>query len=180
MKTMNQSAEIIEPGVIRFERLLSGTIEQVWAYLTESEKRGKWLASGEMELNPGGKVHLQFKHSNLSEKDDPIPEKYCNMENGAESTGRITAIDPPHLLSFTWGSESEDASEVTFELQEHASGVQLTLTHRRLPESEWVGVCSGWHTHLNILVEVAAGQPTSGFWRMHGKLEKEYQKVFGK
>ncbi|WP_234274916.1 hypothetical protein [Billgrantia zhangzhouensis] len=30
---------------IRFERLLPGPIERVWAFLTESDKRGLWLAS---------------------------------------------------------------------------------------------------------------------------------------
>ena len=45
---------ITEAGTIRFERLLPGPIERVWAYLTESDKRAKWLAAGDMDLRPGG------------------------------------------------------------------------------------------------------------------------------
>ena len=48
--------EVISPTEIRFERLLPGPIETVWSYLTESGKRGEWLASGPMELRVGGKV----------------------------------------------------------------------------------------------------------------------------
>ena len=64
------------PGIIRFERLLPGPIERVWAYLTESEKRSRWLASGEMDIRIGGRVELNFFHANLAPHDDPIPEKY--------------------------------------------------------------------------------------------------------
>ena len=67
-----------EPETIRFERLLPGPIEQVWAYLTESEKRARWLAAGTMELYAGGSVELIFNHDNLTPHDDPIPEKYKN------------------------------------------------------------------------------------------------------
>ena len=72
--------EFIEKGTIRFERLLPGPIERVWAYLTETDKTGKWLASGEMELKVGGKVKLIFNHDNLSSNPDPVPEKYKDFE----------------------------------------------------------------------------------------------------
>lgn len=36
--------EKIAEESIRFERLLPGPIERVWAFLTESDKRGQWLA----------------------------------------------------------------------------------------------------------------------------------------
>ena len=41
--------EVLSPTEIRFERLLPGPIENVWSYLTDSQKRGEWLASGPME-----------------------------------------------------------------------------------------------------------------------------------
>ena len=48
---MNQNEQLgVFDGtqVVRFERLLPGPIERVWAYLTESDKRSLWLASGAM------------------------------------------------------------------------------------------------------------------------------------
>ena len=63
------------PGTVRIERLLPGPIERVWAYITDSEKRRKWLASGPMELKPGGQVELVFRNSELSRDAGPTPEK---------------------------------------------------------------------------------------------------------
>ncbi len=58
---MNEYGVVTEPRTVYFERLLPGPIERVWAYITESEKRGKWLATGEMELRVGGRVDLKFQ-----------------------------------------------------------------------------------------------------------------------
>jgi len=57
---------VTEPGTVRFERLLPGPIERVWSYLTESDKRRTWLASGEMELQVGGRVELIWRNSELT------------------------------------------------------------------------------------------------------------------
>ena len=42
---MNDCSMIIEPGTLRIQRLLPGPIEQVWVYLTESDKQ-RHLAGG--------------------------------------------------------------------------------------------------------------------------------------
>ena len=118
---MNQFGKIIGPGTIRFERLLPGSVEVVWTYLTESEKRGKWLASGEMELFEGGKIELNFVHADLSAVKEVIPSKYKDYEKGHGFTGRVTKCDPPNLLSFTWA----DNSEVTFKLIQRGAQVLL-------------------------------------------------------
>ena len=62
---MSEHGVVTEPGTIRFERLLPGPIERVWAYLTEADKRRQWFAGGEMELRAGGKADLLFRHAEL-------------------------------------------------------------------------------------------------------------------
>ncbi|MBX3443417.1 MAG: hypothetical protein KF774_13510 [Planctomyces sp.] len=52
----------------------------MWEHLTEREKRGKWLASGEMELRVGGKVQLHFLLASLTSHQEPTPERFKNME----------------------------------------------------------------------------------------------------
>ena len=47
---MSDFGVVLESGTVRFERLLPGPVERVWSYLTDSEKRGQWLASGPFEL----------------------------------------------------------------------------------------------------------------------------------
>ena len=54
------------PGEVRLERLLPGPVERIWAYLTDGEKRARWLAAGSTEERVGGKVVLRFRHADLS------------------------------------------------------------------------------------------------------------------
>ncbi|MCI0406725.1 MAG: SRPBCC family protein [candidate division Zixibacteria bacterium] len=158
------------------ERVLPGPIERVWAYLTESEKRGKWFAAGEMELREGGRVELLFHNSQLSPHAEPTPEKYKKYE-GYKSTGQVTRCEPPRVLAFLWGEEKGPPSEVTFELSPRGDDVLLVLTHRRLAtRGNMVGVSGGWHIHLAILSDILHGVPPRPFWSNHAKLEAEYEK----
>lgn len=165
------------PGTVRFERLLPGPIERVWTYLTESDKKAKWLAAGVVEARVGGKVEFRFKHSDLSEIDDPIPEKYKHMEGGTYFEGRVTKWNPPRLLSYTWGEGTGEDSEVTFELTPEGEKVRLVLTHRRLGDDSdiLISVASGWHTHLDILFDRINGRTPQGFWTVHTRMEREYK-----
>lgn len=174
----NQYGTFPEPETLRFERLLSGPIERVWEYLTKSDKKAKWLAAGDVEPGDGGKVELHFHHKDLSEKDDPIPEKYKTMEEGTYFEGRVVDWDPPHLLSYTWGEETGEESLVTFELtQKQNNKVLLILTHQRLGDdrANFISVASGWHTHLGILIDRLNDEKPKGFWEVHTKMEEEYE-----
>jgi uncharacterized protein YndB with AHSA1/START domain len=163
---------ITEAGAIRFERLLPGPIERVWAYLTDADKRGKWLASGAVQPWVGGKVELHFRHADLSPQAEKIPDKYKQYENGAGFTAEVTRWEPPRVLSHTWA----DGSEVTFELTVQGENVLLVLTHRRLTPSEMRSVAGGWHTHLGILVDHLNGRTPQPFWTTHARLEAEYER----
>lgn len=176
---MSKYGEFTEPGTIRFERLLPGPIERVWAYLTESDKKAQWLAAGSIEPRIGGNVELIFKHKNLSEENDPIPDKYKYMEEGTGFTGRVTQYDPPRLLSYTWGEETGEESEVTFELKPQDEKVLLVLTHRRLGDDRdvLISVGAGWHTHLGILADRLKRKKPDGFWKVHNRMEKEYGQI---
>jgi uncharacterized protein YndB with AHSA1/START domain len=175
---MSDYGVFTEPGTVRFERLLPGPIERVWTYLTESDKRGTWLATGEMELRVGGLVELNFRHADLSPQAESIPEKYKQYEYGTSFTGRITACDPPRLLSHTWGEETGEESEVTFELFPRGEQVLLVLTHRRLGDDRdlLLSVASGWHTHLGILIDRLNDRVPQGFWSVHTRMEEEYER----
>ena len=169
--------QVTGPGSVRFERVLPGPIERVWTYLTEPDKRGKWLAKGPMELRVGGAVELEFHHADLSPEPDAPPEKYRKHEGGSTMHGRVTTSDPPRLLSYTWGEENGPDTEVTFELTPRGQDVLLVLTHRRLADSDAMqSVSGGWHAHLGILADVLEGRTPRPFWTTHARLEKEYEK----
>jgi uncharacterized protein YndB with AHSA1/START domain len=168
----------VEPTTVRFERLLPGPIERVWSYLTESDKRGQWLASGEIEPRVGAGFKLHFHHNSLSSKPAPVPERFKQFENGVDSEHQVTRYEPPHVLSITWG-EATNPSEVTFELAPEGGRVRLTLTHRRLANrTDMVGTAGGWHTHLGILTERLMGLDPRPFWTAFLEIDGEYEKRF--
>ncbi|ROU06628.1 SRPBCC family protein [Lysobacter enzymogenes] len=160
---------------VRIERVLPGPIERVWAYLTESDKRRHWLAAGEMDLRVGGAVELNFDNARLTRNDDPPPAKYAS-DCVNTMRGRITAIEPPHLLRYTWNEDSGSKSEVSFELSAQDDQVLLVVHHRHLSNrAGLVGVSGGWHAHLGLLIDVLSQREPEGFWRSHKRLDAEYE-----
>jgi len=178
---LNPDGEVIDANTVRFERLLPGPVERVWAFLTESEKRGLWLATGEFDLRPGGKTRLRFRHKDLSPKKAPAPAQYRKMdEEGGGFDGKVLRCEPPRLLTITWGGE-EHESEVTFELTPQPDGqVLLTLTHRRLSDDDMRSVAPGWHTHLDILADRLSGREPENFWIAFAQWKAHYAAKPGK
>lgn len=155
-----------EPATVWLQRLLPGSIERVWAYLTESDLRRQWLAAGPMDLTPGGVVELTWRNGELSPDEtrpDSMPEEHS-------MTSRIIRVEPPRLLSFTWNS-----GEVAFELEPQGAEVLLTVTHQRLPDRNgMLSVSAGWHAHLDVLADKLAGRTPGPFWSKWTRLRAEY------
>ena len=171
---MSEFGKSTSKDTVRIERLLPGPIERVWEYLADSEKRGKWLASGPMELRVGGKVQLSFLHSSLTPHQESIPERFKTMECGHGFEGTVTQCEPPRLLAYTWGG---DTSEVKFELTPQGEKVLLVITHTRLRDrDEKTLVASGWHTHLDILEDNLLEQTPRPFWSTFEQVEVEYKR----
>ncbi|PXX98700.1 ATPase [Halomonas sp. LBP4] len=176
LASQSQHGQLFAPDSIRFERLLPGPIERVWAYLTESDKRAQWLAAGSMEPRPGSAFALHFDHAGLSPHQSPIPERFRQFEGGCTTHHEVLRYEPPHRLMLSWGGGEEPPSEVTFELSEEGDRVRLTLTHRRLGDIDTlVDVAGGWHTHLAILAEVLVGRTPPPFWPLFERMEEEYR-----
>jgi uncharacterized protein YndB with AHSA1/START domain len=161
------------PGEVRLERLLPGPVERIWAYLTDGEKRGRWLAAGSTQQWVGGKVVLRFRHADLSPEQDP-PPKFAAYKDGHSMEGTVTRCEPNRVLSYTWGDANED-SEVMFELEPRGAEVLLVVTQRRLrSRAGMANVAAGWHVHLGILIDHLAGREPRGFWSNHARLEADY------
>lgn len=172
---MNDYGTLIDTHTFQLKRVLPGPIERVWAYLTQSDKRGQWLATGEMDLREGGAVELHFSHADLTPHDEAPPPKYKKLEGGGTLQGHITKCEPPRLLGYRWGAEA-DASEVTFELKPQGADVLLVLTHSKLRDrDEMISVSGGWHVHMDILIDNLEGREPRPFWSTHAALEAEYE-----
>ena len=115
---MSEYGQVIDNGTVRFERLLPGPVDRVWQYLTDSQLRGTWLATGAMEPRTGGAVTLRFRHQELTDHDEATPAKHKEMENGHTMIARITRWEPPNHLAYTWDADSE----VSFDLEARWQG----------------------------------------------------------
>ena len=172
---MKSEGVLLDDNTVRFERLLPGPIERVWSYLAEGDKRAKWLCGGETEPRVGGHVDMLFHNASLSGPDDiERPEKYREYSDKITFSGTVTHYEPPRVLAHTWDFEG-DSSEVRYELSEQGDKVLLVLTHTRLNSTEEIiSVCGGWHTHLDVLVDVLENQVVRPFWATLTENEAEY------
>lgn len=177
---MNEYGELVDENTVRFERLLPGPIERVWRYLTESDKRARWLCAGDVETEVDGHVDMHFHNVSLSSDEDiPRPDKYRDRPEKMSFTGKVTRCERPHVLAHTW-EFGDESSEVCYELEAQGDKVRLVLTHRRLETSDTVlSVSGGWHTHLNILEDVLDERDPRPFYRMQLQYEAEYGAKLG-
>lgn len=161
---------ITEPATLTIQRSLPGPISRVWDYLTKSELRRQWMASGEMEMKNGASFTFTWRNDELTTPPGKRPDGF-GAEHSMECS--ITELDPPHRLSITWGS----TGGVTFTLEERGNRVLLTVIHRRLPSRElMLLVGPGWHAHLDLLVaRVSGAKDDEPFWDKWSRLQKDYE-----
>ncbi|MEX2518321.1 MAG: SRPBCC family protein [Paracoccaceae bacterium] len=168
LSTIDAFGDVDAANTLTIRRLMPGSVERVWAYLTESELRAKWLASGEMAMKVGAPFELVWRNSELTDPPGERPEGFSG-EHRMES--RIVELDPPRKLVIAWSG----AGDVSFELRPEGEGVLLTVTHRRIPERAMrLMIGAGWHSHLDVLVARVAGAQPAPFWDCWTRLRKEY------
>jgi uncharacterized protein YndB with AHSA1/START domain len=168
--TLDTYGVLTEPATLTIKRVLPGPIERVWAYLTDSDLRRKWLAAGQMEMKVGAPFELVWRNDELTDPPGERPDGF-----GAEHRmpSRITELDPPRKLSIAWSN----SGDVTFELEPKGDKVLLTLTHRRLPNrTTMLMVGAGWHMHLDVLVARATGEEPAPFWDGWSRLKQDYDR----
>ncbi|TXL81818.1 SRPBCC family protein [Vineibacter terrae] len=140
---MSDDGQLGTDTVVRFERVLPGPIERVWAYLTTSAHLAGWLGEGTIEPRAGGAVDIGKGHIR----------------------GIVTQWKPPRLLAYTWNVFGPDDVESPFpesyvmiELKPHGDDVLLTLTHRPILAGFEGLTRTGWHTLLDMLGALLRGE----------------------
>jgi uncharacterized protein YndB with AHSA1/START domain len=171
LATLDAYGELIEPATLKIQRLLPGSVERCWAYLTESELRRQWLAAGEMEMKVDAPFELVWRNDELS---NPPGERPAGFPEEHRLQSRITELDPPRKLAIAWGN----TGGVSFELEPQGDQVLLTVIHRRLPDRETLlNVSAGWHAHLDTLASRARGGQATSFWDEWSRLKVEYDRL---
>ena len=142
---MSDLGQVLRVPAVRFDRRLPGSVEQVWAHLTEPGKLAAWYGEdGLIEPREGGAVLLSDGHIR----------------------GVVTQWKPYRKLAYTWNvfSPGEDESPypesyLTLELEPHDGGVVLTLTHLPILERFEGQNAMGWHTFLDMLAAAIGDRP---------------------
>ncbi len=171
LATLSDYGELFGPSTLKIQRRLPGPIERAWAYVTESDLRRQWLAAGQMELRVGAPFEFIWRNDELTDPPGTRPEGFAE-EHRMQS--RITELEPPHKIGFTWGTDGE----VTIELKPAGDQVLLILTHNRLPSDRAIKlkIGAGWHMHLDILLARARGKEPEPFWDGWVRLRDEYER----
>jgi uncharacterized protein YndB with AHSA1/START domain len=115
---------------LRLERRLDHSIERVWRAVTEPAELRQWFVA-EAPWTPAAGEEFE----------------------AAGQSGRITALEPPSLIAWTWGVE-----RYSFELTPDGEGCVLVFTHVFDPElgPAWQHA-AGWETYFNRLDAHLAG-----------------------
>ena len=115
---------------LRLERRLDHSVERVWRAVTVPAELARWFVAEAPWTPAAGE----------------------EFEAGGER-GRITALEPPRLIAWTWGIE-----EYSFELTADGDGCVLVFTHVFNPElgPGWQHA-AGWETYFNRLDAHLAG-----------------------
>jgi uncharacterized protein YndB with AHSA1/START domain len=163
---------LIEPATLKIQRLLPGPVERVWAYLTDSDLRRQWLAAGEMEMKVDAPFELTWRNSELTDPPGQRPEGF-GEEHSMES--RITELDPPRKIAFTW----TNSGGVSFELEARGDEVLLTIIHSRVADRSMLRMVGpGWHAHLDVLAARMRGAEPVPHWDNWTHLKKDYAERF--
>lgn len=159
---------VTEPATLTLRRRLPGPIERVWAWLTDSDLRRRWLAAGTMDLAVGAPFELVWRNDTLTDPPGRRPDGFAEEHRMA---CRITEVDPPRRLAFTW----QGSGDVSFDLAPAGDDVLLTVIHRRLPDrATLLSVGPGWHAHLDLLVSRVTGGPAAPHWDHWTRLRGAY------
>jgi uncharacterized protein YndB with AHSA1/START domain len=128
MTTTQQTAD--GRPALRLERRLGHSIERVWRAVTEPDELARWFVS-EVPWTPTDGEEFE----------------------AAGHPGRITALEPPRLLAWTWHVE-----HYRFELTPDGAGCVLVFTHVFNPEygPDWQHA-AGWESYFNRLDAHLAG-----------------------
>lgn len=115
---------------LRMERRLGHSVQRVWRAVTEPAELARWFVA-----------------------EAPWTPVEGETFEAAGETGRITVLDPPRLIAWTWGVE-----RYSFETQPDGDGCVLVFVHVFDPRlgPGWQHA-AGWETYLDRLDAHLAG-----------------------
>jgi uncharacterized protein YndB with AHSA1/START domain len=124
--------ELTPKPMIRLQRLLPASPQEVFDAWTDPESLQQWFCPGtvsltsvELDVRVGGQFRIVMR----------------DAAKDLLHTGTYREINPPQRLVFTWRSSGTYDQEtlVTVELHPRGNNTELVLTHEQLPDASSAG-----------------------------------------
>ncbi len=141
---------------LRFERRYRSPIERVWRAVSTPDEMRRWFPSEVIGERTAG-APLRFDDE--SHRQEAIDAGEPTRADGPEFTGRVVTFDPPHVFSFTWGSEL-----LRIELFPDGDGTRLVFTQVLSHPSVAARNGAGWHVclgELDAILDATGGSPVA-------------------
>lgn len=123
-----------------------------------------------MELALDAPFELVWRNDELTDPPGMRPEGFGEEHRMAS---RITELDPPRRLAFTWG----ESGRVSFDLASRDGSVLLTVVHSGLHDrSMLLSIAAGWHAHLDLLAHSLSGRRPEPHWDLWTRLRGDYDR----
>jgi uncharacterized protein YndB with AHSA1/START domain len=168
-ETPDDYVALTEAPALIVRRLLPAAVETVWAHLTVSDLRRRWLAAGDMDLVVGASFDLVWRNDDLTDPPGNRPEGFPGVHS---NENRIVALERHRRLGFAFGSHGE----VTIDIEQRGPNVLLTLIHTGVSDRSTLQMLgASWHNHLDLLATRLAGRtPTEPYWDKMRRLRADY------
>lgn len=140
--------------VIRKDIHIRAPREVVWRYFSDADLLAAWLMHNDFRGEAGETFRLFGRPSG---------------EWNGEVVCRLTALEPPSKIAFTWNANTIGADTlVTVELEALEDGTRVRLTHANFEcatgdvENLLERHNTGWDDHLSVLLKQAEDETGSG------------------
>lgn len=138
-------------------RRIRGTIDDVWASVTESERTERWFGRWEGTARPGGAIRVQMTHE----------------EGAGWSDAVIESCEPPHLLAVSL-TDAAGGWWLEIRLADGGERTELTFVQRRIDPGGVGDIGPGWEFYLDMLIATRESQPLPSFDDYHPCMSAHY------
>jgi uncharacterized protein YndB with AHSA1/START domain len=146
---------------VTLRREFDHDVRAVWAALTDSARLAQWLAPGTIELRDGGAAKLNF------------------VDSGIVIDSKVTALDPPYLLEYSWSGPGEPSRPLRWHLVGAPAKTTLSLTVSTPAGEDVARACAGFEAHLEMLAAALEGVPIKFPFERFKQTREAYKQVLG-
>jgi uncharacterized protein YndB with AHSA1/START domain len=136
-------------------RLISGSAQDVWASVTDSDRTARWFGRWEGEARPGAAIRVQMAFE----------------DSDAWSDARIESCDPPHRLGLAVGDWRLELS-----LEQRGDRTELTFIQHRETTDGAGEIGPGWEYYLDNLLASRIGSTMPEFADYYPSMQAYYEK----